>query len=264
MLKMDRENNAQLQREKKTNPGIKKFKVKAGQRPSWIKFLWLIKRHLTCQLKPHSSIIIKLQFQSLKLNFSKMSFWLLKRSQRHEHQRWNGSRASECQSVKPLLGEQTSLSQYYSQLILTWWLCINQLSDVSTLCSAASSLCPSSLLLLLCLSAISFQMSTSLIRLTWENCCLADAPQRPDRSCSLFSPFLSLPSHLWFQYAWSATLHLHHPTTPPLTKPPGELGSALLCQWGDMTHTVMQHKRDKFEMFKGNCIVAVSKRSLQI
>lgn len=187
----------------------------------------------------------------------------MKRSWTLERRGWKGSRVSECQSAMQLLGEQTSLSQYYSQLTLTWWLCINQLSDVGTLCSAASSLCPSSLLLLLCLSSISFQMSTSLIRLTWENCCLADAPQCPDRSSSLSSPFLLLPSHLWFQHAWSAPLHLRHPATPPLSKPPGELGRALPCQWGDMTHTVMRHKGDKFEMFKGDCIVGVSKRSLQ-
>lgn len=157
--------------------------------------------------------------------------------------------ASKCQRAKQLWGAKTPLSPYYSLLALTWWLRGNRISqpcDVGTLCSAASSLCPSSVPAVLCLSSISFQMSTSLIRLTWENCCLAAAHRLSDRSSTRLVSFFLLPSHLWFQHTWSAThheCHQHHPLHPPhFWNPPGELRRALVCHWGDMTHTVMQHK----------------------
>lgn len=178
--------------------------------------------------------------------------------------------ASKCQRANQLWGAEISLSQYYSRLALTWWLRGNRISrpcDVGTLCSAASSLCPSSVPAFLCLSSISFQMSTSLIRLTWENCCLAAALRLSDRSSTRLFSFFLLPSHLWSQHTWSATHHERHqlhPLQPPPLKPSwgAAEGSGMSLRWHDSHSHAAQ--RDKFEMFKGDCIVCVSKHSVQI
>lgn len=205
--------------------------------------------------------------QCQKPNFSKNVVLTHKRSQRKQHQGWESIRVSRCQSAKQLLGEKTSLSQYYSLLTLTWWLRgnrINQPSDVDALCSAASSLCPSSLPPFLRLSSISFQTSTSLIRLTWENCSLAAAPRLSDRSSTL-SLLLLFCSPVTCD---SNTLDLLPTAATAATRPPlkpswgvGE-GSGMSSRWHDSHSQAAQ--RDKFAMFKGNSTVCVSKRSVQI
>lgn len=92
----------------------------------------------------------------------------------------------------------------------------------------------------LCLSSISFLMSTSLIRLTWENCCLAAISRLSDRSSTpslLFCSPVTCDSNTLDLLPSTTTT-----TTRPLSNPPGELGRAPACHWSDMTHTVMRHK----------------------
>lgn len=172
-----------------------------------------------------------LQSQSVEPNFWKMLFWLIKEV-KGSNIKDETATVSKCQRAKQLLGEKTSLSQYYSRLTLTWWLRsnrINQSSDVGTLCSAASSLRPSSRPPFLCLSSISFQMSTSLIRLTWENCCLAAAPQLPDRS--------STPS-LLLLFCSPVTCDSNTLDLLPITTRPPRPSQTLLGSWGGFWHVI--------------------------
>lgn len=124
------------------------------------------------------------------------------------------------------------------QLTITWLLCgkcINQSSDAGTFCSAASSLSPSSL------------PSPSSCQQVWSGWHGKTAVWLPLLS-SLTDPLPCLFS--FAPVTWdSNTLDLLPTTTKttaaatrPLSNPPGELGRALACHWGDMTHTVMQHK----------------------
>lgn len=77
-------------------------------------------------------------------------------------------------------------------------------------------------------------------------------------------PFFLLPSHLWFQHAWSANpppLSTPTPTPAPLKTSWGvEEGSGMSLRWHDLhSHLAQRHN---FETFTGEYIVCVSKNAL--
>lgn len=101
-------------------------------------------------------------------------------------------------------------------------------------------------------------MSTSLIRLTWENCCLAAAPRLSDRSSHL-SLLLFFCSPVTCDCSTLDLLPTNTTTTSTRPLKPSwgdEEGSGMSLRWHDSHSRAAQ--RDKLEMFKGDSVVCVS------
>lgn len=176
-----------------------------------------------------------LQSQGLITDFWKMLFWLIKEVKGSNIKDQTRNRVSKCQSAQRLLWEQTSLSQYYSQLTLTWWLGINQPSDVGTLCSAASSLCPSSLSLF---PLPLFHLLPDVNKFDQADVGKLLFGCHRSALWQILYPVSSAPQSL----AIPTSLICYPPPPPPLQPPPlpahPALSQTLLGSWGGLWHVI--------------------------